>query len=236
LTHAHFDHAGNADALARHWNVPVLAHPLEMPYLTGESDYPPQDPTVGGAIAAMSRTFPHGGRALRADVRMLSGHALDVPGWRWIHTPGHTAGHLSLFRDADRTLLAGDALTTMDMDSWTEQVRRTPALCRPPAPLTTDWEAARRSVQALAALEPRVVAAGHGLPVAGDDVPDAMRRFAERFAAPAHGRYVIAPAETGPAGVEWLPPAVPDSFPRRATGAALVVIGALGLAAAVRRH
>src|SRR4029077_7182170 len=40
LTHAHFDHAGNADMLALDWDVPVLAHPLELPYLTGQSDYP----------------------------------------------------------------------------------------------------------------------------------------------------------------------------------------------------
>ncbi len=236
LTHGHFDHAGNADALARHWNVAVYAHPLEQPYLTGESDYPPQDPTVGGAIAVMSRTFPHRGRALQSELRMLTGESVDLPGWRWIHTPGHTPGHISLFRDADRTLIAGDALATMDMDSWVEHVRRTPEVCNPPAPLTTDWDAARRSVGALAALRPHAIAAGHGLPLAGDDVTEALTRFAASFAPPAHGRYVVAPAQTGPAGVEWLPPAIPDPFPRRAAGAALVVIGAIGLAAASRRR
>src|SRR5206468_51872 len=58
LTHGHFDHAGNAVELARHWEVPVYAHPLEFPYLTGESAYPTKDPTVGGAMAFMSRFFP----------------------------------------------------------------------------------------------------------------------------------------------------------------------------------
>ena len=57
LTHGHFDHAGNALDLAREWDVPVYAHRLEMPYLTGKSDYPPQDPTVGGALAFLSRFF-----------------------------------------------------------------------------------------------------------------------------------------------------------------------------------
>ncbi len=60
LTHGHFDHAGSARALARQWNAGVFAHRLESPYLSGRSDYPPQDPTVGGALAMMSRVFPRG--------------------------------------------------------------------------------------------------------------------------------------------------------------------------------
>jgi hypothetical protein len=35
-----------------------------------------------------------------------------MPGWRWMHTPGHTEGHVCLFRNSDRTLIAGDAFTT----------------------------------------------------------------------------------------------------------------------------
>src|SRR4051812_23515825 len=44
LTHGHFDHAGSARTLAQRWNVPVCAHRLEWPYLTGKSSYPPIDP------------------------------------------------------------------------------------------------------------------------------------------------------------------------------------------------
>src|ERR1700742_4703062 len=40
LTHGHFDHAGSASALARAWDVPVYAHRMELPYLTGRSKYP----------------------------------------------------------------------------------------------------------------------------------------------------------------------------------------------------
>src|SRR3712207_2334926 len=50
LTHGHFDHAGAARRLADDWNVPIYAHELEHPYLTGRSSYPPPDPTIGGAI------------------------------------------------------------------------------------------------------------------------------------------------------------------------------------------
>jgi glyoxylase-like metal-dependent hydrolase (beta-lactamase superfamily II) len=236
LTHGHFDHVGNVSALGARWNVPVYAHTLELPYLTGRSDYPPQDPTVGGAIAFLSRGFPRSGRNVVTGVTALEGDRIpEMPGWRWLHTPGHTPGHTALFRDADGVLLAGDALVTMNLDSWIEQVRRTPELCNPPAPLTTDWVAARESVERLAALAPRAIAAGHGVPLAGEGVEEALRHFAATFTPPDHGRYVAAPAYAGPSGVEWMPPPVPDPFPRQAAGAALVACGVWGLAAAARR-
>ena len=50
LTHGHFDHVGNVKELADRWGVPVYAHELELPYLTGREDYPPGDPSVGGGM------------------------------------------------------------------------------------------------------------------------------------------------------------------------------------------
>ena len=236
LTHGHFDHAGNVNTLVgTNQGIPVYAHPLELPYLSGRSDYPPPDPTVGGAIAQMSRTFSHRGRVIDTPLTALESESIpEMPGWRWIHTPGHTAGHISLYRAADGVLIAGDALATMNMDSWVEQVRRTPEVCGPPAPRTTAWTAARRSIEMLARLNPRVVAAGHGLPLAGEQVPEALQRFAAAFTPPAQGRYVNAAALAGPDGVEWVPPAPPDPFPMQAAGAAMVAAGALGLAATMR--
>jgi len=238
LTHGHFDHAGNVNTLCHRWhqwNVPVYAHALELPYLTGQSDYPPQDPTVGGAMAFMSRVFPCTGRKIVANLRPLEGTQIpEMPGWTWHHTPGHTPGHISLFRESDRLLLAGDAMATMDLDSWAGQMRRRPQPSPPPAPMTTDWEAARRSVLLLASLEPNAVAAGHGLPMAGDGVAEAVRHFSRTFTPPARGRYVTIPATAGPSGVEWLPPPVPDPFRKQIAGVALVALGAVGLAAAAR--
>ncbi len=37
LTHGHFDHIGSVAKLAEEWDVPVYAHHLEIPYLTGQS-------------------------------------------------------------------------------------------------------------------------------------------------------------------------------------------------------
>ena len=58
-THGHFDHVGSLKKLAEEWDVPVYAHQLEVPYLTGQSSYPPPDPTVGGGMmATMAFVYP----------------------------------------------------------------------------------------------------------------------------------------------------------------------------------
>lgn len=226
LTHGHFDHAGSALELAREWDVPIYAHPLELPYLTGRSDYPPQDPTIGGAICFLSRFFPHSGYDFGTRVHPLPGDGTvpGLPEWRWVHTPGHTPGQVSLFREADRTLVAGDAVTTMDLDSWGAQVTREPELDRPPAPFTPDWTAARRSAERLAELEPEIIAAGHGVPIAGPDVAEALRRFAARFPMPGAGRYVPEPAQADATGVVYVPPPVPDPLPGRLAAFALAAL------------
>lgn len=238
LTHGHFDHAGSALALASEWDVPVYTHPLEMPYLTGRSDYPPQDPTMGGAIAQMARMFPHTGYDFGDRVRPLPEDG-SVPGmedWRWLHTPGHAPGHISLFRDEDKMLLAGDALATMNLDSWRSQVTRERELHRPPAPFTTDWEAAKRSVERLSELEPSVIAAGHGLPMVGPQAAEELRGYANRFSAPQVGRYVSRPAHADAEGVKDVPPPVLDPLPKVIAGAAAGAAVGATIASLARRR
>ena len=89
LTHGHFDHAGNASALSDLWGVPIYAHPMELPYLTGRSDYPPPDPTVGGAIAMMSRVLPHGGQTSAPGCAPIRSRRRDDGG---VRCPVWTAG------------------------------------------------------------------------------------------------------------------------------------------------
>src|SRR5690242_16833276 len=45
LSHGHFDHTGAVEDFAAEWDVPVYVHQLEVPYVTGRSEYPPPDPT-----------------------------------------------------------------------------------------------------------------------------------------------------------------------------------------------
>ncbi|MEJ7766513.1 MAG: MBL fold metallo-hydrolase [Chitinophagaceae bacterium] len=116
LTHAHFDHVGSVDKLAAEWDVPVYAHHLEMPYLTGISSYPPPDPTVGGGLLAeLSFLFPKGPINIEERVIALpqGGRIPVLSDWKYIHTPGHAPGHISLFRESDKVLIVGDAFVPL---------------------------------------------------------------------------------------------------------------------------
>src|SRR3954466_6081198 len=191
LTHGHFDHVGSLQMLLEQWDVPGYAHPLEPPYLTGRSAYPPPDPTVGGGTMAMlSRFYPRGPINLGLRLRAFAddGSVPGMPGWRWIHTPGHTPGHVSFFREEDRTLIAGDAFVTTKQESALAVLTQRPEIHGPPAYFTTDWEAARRpgeaarrSVQARAALEPRLAAPGHGIPLGGEPMRAGLQALARDF-------------------------------------------------------
>lgn len=225
LTHGHWDHAGSALDLARIWEVPIYAHRLEMPYLTGKSKYPPPDPTVGGAIAFLSRFTPTGKRDLGSQVHELPAKELPgAPGWEWHTTPGHSPGHISLFRPSDRVLLAADAFATMNMDSWTGLVTGQRTLARAGSPFNCDWDATESAVKELAKLEPNVVGCGHGIPRSDSELAAELKRFAKRFRPPRTGRYVRRPARTDERGVVSLPPAPFDPVPF-ATAAALILGG-----------
>jgi glyoxylase-like metal-dependent hydrolase (beta-lactamase superfamily II) len=229
LTHGHFDHAGSVLPLAVQWDVPVYAHRLELPYLTGLSDYPPPDPTVGGAMAFLSRFTPSRARNLGSCVRELKPNEVPgAPGWEWLATPGHSPGHVSLFRPSDRVVLAGDAFATMNMDSWSGLLTGKRTLARANSPFNTDWEATRLSVKQLAKLRPNVAGCGHGIPRCDADLPARLENFSEKFRAPRSGRYVRRPGRTDENGVVSLPPAPFDPVPF-ATAAALILAGvALG--------
>jgi len=226
LTHGHFDHVGAVRELAERWDVPVYAHELEMPYLTGRSKYPPPDPTVGGgAMARLSPLFPADPVHLGDRVRTLpaDGAVPGMPGWRWLATPGHSPGHVSLWRESDRTLIAGDAFVTTKQESALAAITQRPELHGPPMYFTPDWDESRASVERLAALEPELAVTGHGRPMHGEALRAALHALARDFdqvARPAHGRYRDRPAVTDENGIVSVPPPVPDNFPRVAAGRA----------------
>lgn len=196
LTHGHFDHIGAAVELVEHWQVPVYAHTLELPYLTGKEDYPEPDMTVeGGMVAKMSGMFPNEGIDLGTHIHPLpTDHTVpELPGWEWILTPGHSPGHISLFRQADKTLIAGDAFVTVQQESLYKVITQTKELNGPPRYLTTDWNAAKRSVQQLSDLEPALAVCGHGVPVEGEELRKGLSYLAAEFdmvARPDYGKYV----------------------------------------------
>ncbi|HLH01487.1 MAG TPA: MBL fold metallo-hydrolase [Bryobacteraceae bacterium] len=185
LTHGHFDHVSAARELADDWSVPIYAHPDEFPYLTGQQSYPAPNLGAGGGLMSMlSPLYPRGPIDLGARLQPLpdSGQLRELSQWDIVRTPGHTPGHASFFRAADRVLLPGDAFCTTKPESFFEAaLAQAPELHGPPAYFTSDWDAARRSVRQLASLNATTVAPGHGKPLTGPEVPAALARLADEF-------------------------------------------------------
>lgn len=184
LTHGHFDHVGSLETLARDWNVPVYAHLLEHPFLDGTSSYPPADPSVGGGLMALlSPLYPTRPVDVHERIRLLpDDHSVPgMPEWRWIHTPGHSPGHISFWRARDRLLIAGDAFITTKQESAYSAVTQKPEMHGPPMYFTPDWESSCKSVQALATLSPETVVTGHGQAMRGPQMRAALDELAERF-------------------------------------------------------
>lgn len=196
LTHAHFDHIGAILELIEEWDVPIYAHDLELPYLTGKKNYPLPDSTVdSGLIAKISLMFPTEAIDLGNHVKPLpsDGAIPHMEGWRWIHTPGHTEGHISLFRNADRALIVGDAFVTVKQESLYSVITQELEIHGPPRYLTTDWNSAWESVRVLEKLKPLVAVTGHGHPATGEWLSENLSILARDFdqiAIPSKGKYV----------------------------------------------
>ncbi|WP_233496657.1 MBL fold metallo-hydrolase [Mucilaginibacter hurinus] len=244
LTHGHFDHVGALEDLLEYWDVPVYAHPLEIPYLTGASSYPPGDPTVGGGLMSlMAWAYPTkpinlGGRVIPID--KYEGIP-QLPEWKVIHTPGHSPGHISLFFPLNTTLIAGDAFVTTRQESAIYALNFIKKLSGPPKYFTSDWHSAQKSVQKLAALQPRIAATGHGLVMRGKELQQDLNYLANHFkelAVPAHGRYVKRAAIADETGVKYIPSYTEDSKIKLKVGAvtAAAALAAFFITRAVARR
>lgn len=196
LTHGHFDHVGALIELVEKWEVPVYAHELELPYLTGKESYPEPDPSVeGGLVAKASPLFPNEPIQLGDNVKVLpeDGTVPNLPQFKWLHTPGHAPGQVALFREEDGLLIAADTFVTVKQDSLYKVMTQEIELNGPPRYLTTDWKAAKQSVEKLAKLNPSIAVTGHGFPMSGEELRDGLNDLVIHFdsiAKPDYGKYV----------------------------------------------
>jgi len=194
LTHVHPDHAGSARTLAERWRAPVYVHPAELSIASGDfgamwAFAGPLDRwlilPLMGAIGRRRREALIARSSLSGVVQALDTNGA-VPGltdWAWVHTPGHTPGHVSLFRATDRIAITGDALVTMRVNSLWGMLFGCPGLSGPPRYTTWDWRQAKEAVAALSRLEPRVIAGGHGMPMAETGTAATLATFARRIGA-----------------------------------------------------
>ncbi|WP_239617241.1 MBL fold metallo-hydrolase [Cohnella mopanensis] len=162
LTHQDLDHVGGAADILRECSphISVYAHALEQPYIEGVL---PLIKTNPQAMAKMIQSLPEQMRqdlmqsmvytpVNRVDQLLADKDRLPFCGGiTVIHTPGHTAGHLSLYLDKSKLLIAADALTSKD------------GVLNGPVPQTTlDMESAIQSLRKLLDYEIEKVICYHG--------------------------------------------------------------------------
>lgn len=240
LTHGHSDHAGSLCELLKVWNVPVYAHALEAPYLTGKSAYPPADPNAGGGlmslVSVLFSTKPINISRNLVEIDMYDGIP-ELPEWKVIHTPGHTPGHISLFMPLNTTLIAGDAFTTTQAESAWHLALYKKKVSGPPKYITSDWIAAAKSVRKLASLQPRIGATGHGPVMRGRELATGLNFLANRFekiAVPKQGRYVGHAAVSDENGLRYVSPVEGNKRTKAAIGIAAALVGFLVVTKAVK--
>ena len=156
LTHAHGDHVGSLDALARELpDAEVLISERDARLLRGDKTLDPGEPDDklrGGYPGAKTRP----GRTLNAGDRVGS---LEV-----VAAPGHTPGQVALLDTRDRTLFCGDAFSTLGGVATSAKPHP-----RFPRPGLATWHrpTALESARALRGLDPTRLAPGHGKVVEG---------------------------------------------------------------------
>ena len=148
-----------------------------------------------------------------------------MPGWELHPTPGHTPGHVSLWNESTRTLIAGDAVVTLNQNSPVAFLAQTPTISQPPPYATYNWHQARQSAHSLAELEPFYLCTGHGVPMRGASVPEALKEFVKHFPIPKRGRYVHSPARFNRGGPVFIPPPAPDYVKYTAITAGILGLG-----------
>ena len=154
LTHSHADHQGASNEVCEALGIPFWvgehdADAAERPELIRERQ--PDHPLNTLFFKAMA------GPGRKVD-RLLS-EGDEVAGFRVLHVPGHSAGHIALWRESDRVLVAGDVLNSQD------PLTGIPGLREPKTFFTPDPAQNRRSARRLGELEPSLVLVGHGPPV-----------------------------------------------------------------------
>jgi glyoxylase-like metal-dependent hydrolase (beta-lactamase superfamily II) len=165
LTHYHPDHTGGLAEVRRRSGARVVAHEADVPYVTGAEQPVMRHPVVRIVSRIMGTPEP----APVDDVVTVDGYA-PLPGFTALHTPGHTAGHLSFLLDrAGGVLFAGDAAAGM----------RGGRVGSAPRMVSADLGQQAKSVARLAGLDFEHAVFGHGRAVTGRGV-DRFREYVAR--------------------------------------------------------
>jgi len=164
LTHCHPDHQGAVKQICTTRGIPLACPEADIASMEGRAPMVPRT----AAIKIMQLGFA--GPAYSVQRSLHDGD--EIAGFRIIHTPGHTPGHVIYFRESDRVAIVGDILRN------NHPVTSKVGLYEPPAVFTLDPEENRRSIRKLVQLRPSIVCFGHG-PVLYD--MEQLDRFVARL-------------------------------------------------------
>lgn len=154
LTHVHPDHQGCAKAIREELGVPLACHRDDVDAMEGRR--PVQEAAPSHPFNVLSRKAFEG-PPCEVDRPLVDGD--EVAGFRVVHTPGHSRGHVVYFREPDRVAICGDVVRNMSY------LTGLPGIKEPPDFFTPDPAENRRSIRKLAALEPSLLLPGHGPPI-----------------------------------------------------------------------
>ncbi len=162
LTHQDIDHIGGLPDIlkASEHKIEVSAHEADRPYIEGEKPLIKMNPE---RVAKMLQTLPEEQRKhaeamfaqppkASVDRTVADGETLPYCGGiTVIFTPGHTPGHVSLYVNQSKTLIAGDAMIVADG-----------RLLGPNPQATLDMETATKSLKQFTQYDIETVLCYHG--------------------------------------------------------------------------
>jgi glyoxylase-like metal-dependent hydrolase (beta-lactamase superfamily II) len=164
LTHIHFDHAGATGSLLRRWpHLPVYVHERGAPHLVDPAKLVASAGRLYGGDEGLKRLWGEIVPVPEENLRILSGGERDVEGaFRVEYTPGHASHHVSYFHEQSGVAFVGDmgGVRTPDYEFT----------LAPTPPPDVDIDAWERSLEAIAAWQPNMLALTHFGPVAEPEV------------------------------------------------------------------
>lgn len=178
LGHAHADHRGTAPYM----DAPVHCHPDEVADAESKASLAPYFDLSQLPVAPVRWLYPFLLRRWDGGAVPIAGTVAEgdeVAGFRVLHLPGHAPGLIGLWRESDGVALVSDTVYLID----SARLRALPEgeASVPHPAWAWDHQAAKRSLRRLAALEPRLVGAGHAPPLRGENLRRTLERGAERF-------------------------------------------------------
>jgi glyoxylase-like metal-dependent hydrolase (beta-lactamase superfamily II) len=177
LGHAHADHRGTAPYV----DAPVFCHEADVADAESDAALAPYFDLSQLPVAWVRWIYPFLLRRWDGGAVKIAGTVAEgdeIAGFRVLHLPGHAPGLIGLWRESDRVALVSDVVYLVDSGRLKALPEGEASVPHPA--WAWDHALAKESVRRLAALDPRVVGAGHERPLRGKSLRATLDRAAEK--------------------------------------------------------